>query len=85
MYHRIASVKPAGGLFIEAEFQNGAVKRFDVAPLLSLHPEFCALRDLPGLFSLVYVDAGGYGIAWNENLDLNAEDIWSDGIPVSAP
>ena len=85
MYHRIAAVKPLDGLEIEAVFRDGSVRRFDIQPLLERHPAFHALRDLPGLFSLVHVDAGGYGIAWNENLDLNAEDIWSDGIPVSTP
>ena len=83
MYHRISNVKPAGGLFIEAAFQNGVVKRYDVAPLLSLHPAFRALRDVPGLFELVHVDAGGYGVAWNDDLDLECEDIWCNGVPAT--
>ncbi|MBE5951658.1 MAG: helix-turn-helix domain-containing protein [Lachnospiraceae bacterium] len=32
------------------------------------------------LFRNVKVDAGGYGISWNDDLDLAAEDIWLDGI-----
>ena len=27
----------------------------------------------------VSVDAGGYGISWNDELDLASEDIWDDG------
>lgn len=34
------------------------------------------------LFSCVAVDAGGYGISWNDDLDLDAEDIWEAGIEV---
>lgn len=26
------------------------------------------------------MDAGGYGISWNDDLDLAAEDIWEGGI-----
>jgi hypothetical protein len=39
---------------------------------------------IPGLFELVRVDMGGYGIVWNENLDLSSEDIWHDGTPIEA-
>ena len=31
------------------------------------------------LFRQVQVDAGGYGISWNDDLDLDAEDIWDNG------
>lgn len=34
------------------------------------------------MFNQVQVDAGGYGISWNDDLDLDAEDIWEDGIEV---
>ena len=26
------------------------------------------------------MDAGGYGISWNDELDLEAEEIWEEGI-----
>ena len=28
----------------------------------------------------ICVDAGGYGISWNDNLDIDAETIWTEGI-----
>ena len=28
----------------------------------------------------ISVDAGGYGVSWNDSLDLDAETIWEDGI-----
>ena len=34
------------------------------------------------LFYLVKVDVGGYGIFWNNDIDLSSEDIWENGIQV---
>lgn len=31
------------------------------------------------LFQQVQVDTGGYGISWNDELDLSAEEIWENG------
>ena len=83
MYHRLASVAPAGRLTIEATFADGTVKRYDVEPLLSRWKAFEALRDVPGLFRSVRVDAGGYGVVWNDELDLECEEIWNNGVSVS--
>lgn len=35
------------------------------------------------LFNRVQVDIGGYGISWNDDLDLDANDIWEDGTEVA--
>jgi len=31
------------------------------------------------LFNKVRVDLGGYGIIWNEEIDLSSEEIWANG------
>lgn len=31
------------------------------------------------LFEKVKVDVGGYGISWNEDIDLSCEEIWENG------
>ena len=68
---------------LEATFADGTVKRYDVEPLLSRWKAFEALRDVPGLFRSVRVDAGGYGVVWNDELDLECEEIWNNGVSVS--
>lgn len=78
-WHKIVSVKPSGELTFDAFFQGGECRRYDVRPLFDRWPAFRALRDVPGLFALVRVEAGGYGVAWNDNLDLESEDIWEFG------
>ncbi len=42
-------------------------------------PQFHAFETNPGLFEQVQVNAGGYGISWNDELELEAEEIWEEG------
>lgn len=80
MFHKIVSVTPSGELTFDAVFSNGDKRRYDVAPLLTKFSAFNALREVPGLFERIHVDAGGYAVAWNDELDLECEDIWELGV-----
>lgn len=80
MTHKIISVKPMGNFVLLVSFQNGIEKTYDMRSLYPVFPQFKVFESDIGLFNQVQVDAGGYGISWNDNLDLNAEDIWEDGI-----
>jgi len=79
MLHRIRDIKPLPGLCLQAVFQNGELRIYDVAPLQERWPAFRSLTEIPGLFELVRVDAGGYGVVWNDEIDLAAEEIWNNG------
>ena len=79
MFYKVSSVAPAGGFMLRVGFQNGKTKYFDVAPLFAKWDAFKALKETPGLFALVKVDPGGYGISWNESLDLECNDLWEYG------
>ena len=35
------------------------------------------------MFENVEVDAGGYGISWNDDLDLSCDEIWEHGEPIT--
>lgn len=37
------------------------------------------------LFSCVAVDVGGYGIVWNDELDLSCDELWENGTVVKTP
>jgi len=80
MTHRIQCVIPRENFMIEATFFNGDVKCYDVTQLFSIFPQFRILQTVNKLFENVVVDAGGYGITWNDELDLDAETIWEDGV-----
>ena len=79
MFHKIKNVSPLTDYRLSVQFAEGCTKIYDVKPLFDAIPAFKELKE-PHLFSEVTVDVGGYGIIWNDDLDLNSEDIWEDGI-----
>lgn len=80
MTHKIKSVKPLENSIILAVFQNGIEKTYDMRNLYPMFPQFEIFEKDKALFNQVQIDVGGYGIFWNDDLDLDAEDIWEDGI-----
>lgn len=80
MTHKIKSITPLENSIILAVFQNGIEKKYDIRNLYPRFPQFKIFEKDKELFKQVQVDAGGYGISWNDDLDLDAEDIWEDGI-----
>ena len=79
MSHRVSDVTPAGGFMLRVVFMDGETRYLDVAPLFERWDAFQALRDTPGLFSQVRVDPGGYGISWDDHIDLECGDLWEYG------
>jgi len=79
LFHKVKSVIPQANLILLVEFQNGQKKKYDVKPLMEKWHSF---RDLKNdiLFQLVKVDVGGYGLVWNEYIDLACEELWENGI-----
>ncbi len=48
-------------------------------PLIEKYGVFSKLKNKE-LFNKGKADIGGYGIIWNENIDLSSEEIWKNGI-----
>ncbi|MCM1367673.1 MAG: DUF2442 domain-containing protein [Roseburia sp.] len=76
---KIKRVEPLDGLTIRAVFENGTVKSLDLTGYLQTFDEFKPLENR-ALFESVKVDAGGFGISWNDRIDLDRRDIWEYGI-----
>ena len=68
-----------------AHFAEGCSKIYDMKPLIAQMPIFAPLQELPGLFQQVHTDPGGYGISWNDDIDLDASELWEHGEPASSP
>ncbi len=34
------------------------------------------------LFKCVKVDAGGYGVSWNDEIDLSESELWLNGFAI---
>lgn len=80
MVNRVKAVKPLDGLTLLVLFQNGEEKLYDVKQLFSVFPQFEVFMTNKALFDNIQVDTGGYGISWNDELDLDAEELWENGI-----
>ena len=46
---------------------------------------FATLKDQPEVFASVTVDVGGYGIVWNDELDLSCDELWENSVQVDTP
>jgi hypothetical protein len=75
---KIADVKPLPGKRLEVEFDNGIRKEYDCNPVL-VRPEFYLLKE-DAFFNTAKVDSGGYGISWNDQIDLSEYEVWVNGV-----
>ena len=79
MFHKVDEVYALPGMRLSVLFSEGVTKLYDVAPLMERFDAFDALRD-ERLFDCVTVDVGGYGIVWNDDLDLSCDELWEHGV-----
>lgn len=79
-YPQIQSVTPLADFRLLVCFLNGVEKVYDCRPILQ-RPAFFLLKT-PAIFRTVRVDAGGYGVSWNDDLDLAETELWTNGMDV---
>ena len=76
MFHKAIDLKFKEGTKLEVKFQDGLVKRYDMKVLFSKYPVFEALKDRE-LFEKGRLM--GYGIIWNDEIDIETETIYEEG------
>ncbi|MCD8076217.1 MAG: helix-turn-helix domain-containing protein [Lachnospiraceae bacterium] len=81
MAHKIKTIKAKEDLMVEATFFDGTIKEYNIVNLFSAYPQLKILENNP-LFYAVQIDVGGYGISWSDDLDLDAETIWEEGVRI---
>lgn len=85
MFHKIKSVSPLPEFKLSVCFCEGVTKIYDLKPLFNAIPAFLSFKENPMTFEEVEVDVGGYGIIWNDDLDLSADELWEHGEEVETP
>ena len=78
MFHKVKEVKPLENYILEVTFQDNTKKYYDVSKLFRKWEIFQSLRTINGLFEQVKVDNGGYGISWNDEIDLSCNELWEN-------
>lgn len=71
----VVKVKALANHCLEAEFETGEVRRFDMKPYLAF-PAFAALKE-NGLFMRGHVAYGT--VAWNDEIDLSPGTLYLGG------
>lgn len=84
MFHKIKNVVVLDNYCLSVSFIEGVTKKYDVKPLFNKIDIFNQLKN-DDLFKKVQVASGGYGIIWNDNIDLACDEIFENGEIVKTP
>lgn len=76
-YPKIEAVKAITNKCLLITFHNGVQKVYDCTSLLKEEIFSPLTNDI--LFQSVKVDIGGYGIIWNDEIDLSESELWTHG------
>lgn len=79
MFHKVKSIVALSDYMLLVTFEDNVIKYYDVKPLFEKWIEFKNLENIKGLFEQVKVDIGGYGISWNDKIDLSCDELWVNG------
>ena len=82
MFHKAEKLIFDDGTLLTVLFQDGVVKQYDMSALFEKYPPLKALisRELFTSGKLT----GPYGIVWNEDLDIETETIYEEGVTLTS-
>lgn len=75
------SVRTGDGRFLLITFEDGAVRKFDVDPLIAEGTVFSFLRD-EDAFSRAYIDSDG-AVAWDRDPSVDSSAVWTNKVDLS--
>lgn len=78
---KILSVQPLENKKLLIKFANGVEKIYDCKPLMEKIRPFKALEN-EGFFKQVKVDGGGYGLSWDDKVDLSEYEVWTNAVEI---
>ena len=85
MFHKVKAVHALPDYKLSVQFAEGVTKLYDVSPLFDKYAFFLPLKEDAALFGAVMVDQGGYGIVWNDDIDISCDELWANGEEVETP
>ncbi len=85
MFHKVKNVTSLPDYRLSVQFCEGVTKIYEIKPLFEKYSFFLPLKDSPELFSSVTVDQGGYGIIWNDDIDISCDELWANGEEIETP
>lgn len=85
MFHKINHILPQIDRKLTVQFSEGVTKIYDIRKLYDKIPAFKILDESDELYNSVEVDTGGYGIVWDDDLDLSCDELWENGVVIETP
>lgn len=85
MFHKVNNVETLPNYELSVQFAEGITKKYDLKPLFKKWKQFAALKNNEELYESVKVDQGGFGISWNDELDLSCNELFDNGTVVKTP
>ena len=85
MFHKVKCVNALPDYKLSVQFAEGVTKIYDVSVLFEKHNMFLPLKETPVLFGEVIVDQGGYGVIWNDDIDISCDELWENGVAIETP
>ena len=76
-YPKIVRAEAIGERVIRFEFANREIKDYDISYLID-KPMFLLLQK-PAFFRNFKVEPGGYGLVWNDDIDISEYELWIKG------
>lgn len=85
MFHKVKSVNALDNFRLSVQFAEGITKIYDVSQLFKKWDAFHPLKDNPDIFYKIQVDVGGYGVIWNDDLDISCDELYANGTIIKTP
>ena len=85
MFHKIKSINILPDFCLTVHFSEGVTKEYDMNVLIERIPEFKRLKKQPDLFGEARVDVGGYGIVWDDEMDISCDELFANGVEIKTP
>lgn len=84
MFHKIKNVNILSEYVLTIQFAEGITKTYDMTKLIQENNSFKELKN-EQLFHDVKVDVGGYGIIWNDDIDISCDELFANGNKIITP
>ena len=84
MFHKIKNVTPLKDFKLSIKFAEGITKIYDMRKLIENNKIFAELKDI-NLFNSVEVDIGGYGVIWNDDIDISCDELFENSKKIDTP
>ncbi len=84
MFHKVKNVTALPDFKLSIQFSEGVTKIYNVKDLIEKNTMFHNLQN-EELFYNVEVDVGGYGIVWNDDIDISCDELFENGKTIKTP